>query len=134
MTVTKKSVQSIDLDDLERQLREVAVSSLPNKKTDDPLSELARIVGRERPLRSIVGGRAEPVQSVAQPVVANDVRPVEPRTTSRSTQGELELDPASAAQDSWTDEEVAEDSAPAAELAYDEDELHAAAEDAAAPH
>src|SRR6516225_2496500 len=73
MSVSKTSVQSVDLDDLERQLREVAVSSLPKRK-DDPLSELARIVGRDKSLRSIVGGRAQ-VDPVHQPVVANDEGP-----------------------------------------------------------
>ncbi|SEE77389.1 Sporulation related domain-containing protein [Rhizobiales bacterium GAS188] len=58
MTLSKTSVQPIDLDDLERQLREVAVSSLPKKK-DDPLAELARIVGRDKPLRAVPGGRAQ---------------------------------------------------------------------------
>jgi hypothetical protein len=48
MTSSKNSVQSLDLDDLERQLREVAVSSIP-RKSDDPLAELARIVGRDNP-------------------------------------------------------------------------------------
>ena len=57
MTLSKTSVQPIDLDDLERQLREVAVSSLPKK--DDPLAELARIVGREAPLRAVTGGRGQ---------------------------------------------------------------------------
>ena len=46
MTLSKTSVQPLDLDDLERQLREVAASSLP-RKSDDPLAELARIVGRD---------------------------------------------------------------------------------------
>ena len=69
MTLSKTSVQPLDLDDLERQLREVAVSSLP-RKSDDPLAELARIVGRDgcaarrlrpRPRRSrrFIGRRRE---------------------------------------------------------------------------
>ena len=41
MSVSKTSVQSVDLDDLERQLRVVAASSLP-KKTADPLGELVK--------------------------------------------------------------------------------------------
>ena len=51
MTLSKNSVQPLDLDDLERQLREVAVSSIP-RKSDDPLAELARIVGRDNPPRA----------------------------------------------------------------------------------
>ena len=54
MTLSKNSVQPLDLDDLERQLREVAVSSIP-RKSDDPLAELARIVGRDNPPRAASG-------------------------------------------------------------------------------
>ena len=54
MTSSKNSVQPLDLDDLERQLREVAVSSIP-RKSDDPLAELARIVGRDNPPRAASG-------------------------------------------------------------------------------
>ncbi len=54
MTSSKNSVQPLDLDDLERQLREVAVSSIP-RKSDDPLAELARIVGRDNPPRATSG-------------------------------------------------------------------------------
>ena len=67
MTLSKTSVQRIDLDDLERQLREVAVSSLPKK--DDPLAELARIVGREAPLRAVTGGRGQ--SPAAQPAAGS---------------------------------------------------------------
>jgi hypothetical protein len=120
MTLSKTSVQSIDLDDLERQLREVAVSSAP-KKNEDPLSELARIVGREKPLRSIVGGRAEAPQSVAQPVVANDASPAQPRfaegrAMARPTPPALQpaID-----EEAWADQ--AEDTS-VEEVAYAEDE------------
>ena len=54
MTLSKTSVQPLDLDDLERQLREVAVSSLP-KGSEDPLAELARIVGRDNAPRAVPG-------------------------------------------------------------------------------
>lgn len=54
MTSSKNSVQPLDLDDLERQLREVAVSSIP-RKSDDPLAELARIVGRDNLPRAASG-------------------------------------------------------------------------------
>ena len=89
MKLSKTSVQSVDLDDLERQLREVAVSSLP-KKNEDPLGELARIVGREKPLRSIVGGRAEAGQSVPQPAVANDTAPAQMRARPAESESEAE--------------------------------------------
>jgi hypothetical protein len=131
MTVSKTSVQSIDLDDLERQLREVAVSSLPKQK-DDPLSELARIVGREKPLRSIPGGRAQASQSVSQPVIANDTLPTRQRLAEtsaapKSAQAELDLASRSAGA-SWSDQargapdeqDAFED---AEQLAYDEDEI-----------
>jgi SPOR domain len=59
MTLSNTSVPPIDLDDLERQLREAAVSSLP-RKSDDPLAELARIVGRDNSsLRGVASGRAQ---------------------------------------------------------------------------
>jgi hypothetical protein len=58
MTVSKTSVQAIDLDDLERQLREIAVAS-PANKSEDPLAELARLVGRDKSLRSLQGARDE---------------------------------------------------------------------------
>jgi hypothetical protein len=80
MTLSKTSVQPIDLDDLERQLREVAVSSLP-QKNDDPLAELARIVGRDKAgLRSIAGGRSNapepaPYRAGAHEGQVSEVRP-----------------------------------------------------------
>ncbi len=124
MTLSKTSVQPVDLDALERQLREVAVSSLPKRK-EDPLSELARIVGREKSLRSIVGGRAEAPQSVPQPVIANDVMPVQRLIESRpaaapSPQPEYEAM-----------ESVEEDWAEASEDGQQPvfEEVHAAAED-----
>ncbi|MBV8429251.1 MAG: SPOR domain-containing protein [Hyphomicrobiales bacterium] len=55
MTSSNNSVQPLDLDDLERQLREVAVASIP-RKSDDPLAELARIVGRDNPPRTASSG------------------------------------------------------------------------------
>ncbi|MFI5013535.1 MAG: SPOR domain-containing protein [Hyphomicrobiales bacterium] len=63
MSLRKTSVQSIDLDDFERRLREIAVSSLP-RKNEDSLAKLARIVGRDKSQLSIAGGRAEPVEPV----------------------------------------------------------------------
>jgi hypothetical protein len=118
MSLSKTSVQPVDLDDLERQLREVAVSSAP-KKNEDPLSELARIVGREKPLRSIVGGRAEAAQAVPQPAVANDTAPTQPRFVQAEAAGPAEP---------WADEteDAVEDDEP--QFAQDEDEL--ATEDA----
>jgi SPOR domain len=62
MTSSKNSVQPLDLDDLERQLREVAVSSIP-RKSDDPLAELARIVGRDNPPRAASGEAQSPAAS-----------------------------------------------------------------------
>jgi hypothetical protein len=64
MTSSKNSVQPLDLDDLERQLREVAVSSLP-RKNDDPLAELARIVGRDNPQRAVEAQPSFPHRAAA---------------------------------------------------------------------
>jgi cell division septation protein DedD len=91
MTLSKTSVQPIDLDDLERQLREVAVSSLPAKK-DDPLAELARIVGRDKSLRAIPGGRA-PVQEPAPHRAAASEGPIgEARPGAYADQTQFDLE------------------------------------------
>ncbi|SED35705.1 hypothetical protein SAMN05444161_3033 [Rhizobiales bacterium GAS191] len=67
MTSPKTFVQTIDLDDLERQLREAASflpsnpstpsPSLSTKTSDDALAELAVIVGRNKQPRGVRGGR-----------------------------------------------------------------------------
>jgi hypothetical protein len=67
MAMSKTSVQPIDLDDIEQQLREMAsswhIKSSPAnwsaKTSDDALAELARRVGRDRSPRGVVG-RAGP--------------------------------------------------------------------------
>jgi hypothetical protein len=59
MTVSKTSVQAVDLDDLERQLREIAVAAPATNKPEDPLAELARLVGRDKSLRGLQGVRDE---------------------------------------------------------------------------
>ncbi|SEE15254.1 Sporulation related domain-containing protein [Rhizobiales bacterium GAS191] len=64
MTLSKTSVQAVDLDDLERQMRDVAIP----KRSDDRLAELARIVGRN--LGGIVGGREQAASAApVQPAV-----------------------------------------------------------------
>ncbi|MBV9135538.1 MAG: hypothetical protein JO357_00640, partial [Hyphomicrobiales bacterium] len=71
MNLSKSSVQPLDLDDLERQLREVAVSSLP-RRSEDPLAELARIVGRDNAPRAASSQSADAFRSGAQAQAAPD--------------------------------------------------------------
>src|ERR1700719_4691982 len=52
MTLPNTSLESVDLDDLERELRDFASSLLPKpssppKASDDPLAELVRIIDRD---------------------------------------------------------------------------------------
>jgi hypothetical protein len=134
MTLSKASVQPIDLDDLERQLREVAVSSLP-KRSDDPLAELARIVGRDKSLRSIVGGRAQASQPALLQAGANDSAGVKPQldksqlgersAAAPSAQAELDLE--SSIKEAFRTDQPHDATADGPEMAYDED--GAAAED-----
>jgi uncharacterized protein YukE len=67
--MSKTSVQPIDLDDIERQLREMAsawtgksssAKAAPAKTSDEALAELARMVGRDSYPRRAAGraGRA----------------------------------------------------------------------------
>src|SRR3954470_18795509 len=47
----------LDLDDIERQLREAQLPPAPPKK--DPLAELARIVGQDDPFRTLIAGEKQ---------------------------------------------------------------------------
>ncbi len=134
MTLSKASVQPIDLDDLERQLREVAVSSLP-KRSDDPLAELARIVGRDKSLRSIVGGRAQALQPALLPAGANDSAVVKPQLgksqlgerSAAAPAAQAEFDLESSVKEAFRTDQPHDAAADGPEMAYDED--GAAAED-----
>src|SRR5580700_1209674 len=73
MKLAKTSVRSIDLDDLARQLREVAIASLPEGDAstgsdhphDDAPLDPPRSAAREKALRSIAGGLAHMPRSLA---------------------------------------------------------------------
>ena len=47
----------LDLDDIERQLREAQLPPQPPK--NDPLAELARIVGQDDPFRTLIAGEKQ---------------------------------------------------------------------------
>jgi hypothetical protein len=63
MTLSETSVQAVDLDDLERQMRDV----IP-KRSDDPLTELGRLVGRS--LGGSTGGREQAASVTPHPKVS----------------------------------------------------------------
>jgi hypothetical protein len=77
MSEASRHRPSIDLDELERQLREAArprqaapagSSEPPRQPADDPLAELARIVGQDDPFRGAFHGqRGAAAQPVSQP-------------------------------------------------------------------
>src|SRR6185295_7858433 len=60
MNEPSKTRLSIDLDALERQLQEArgqsSGGSTRSPRSDDPLAELARIVGQDDPFRAILAG------------------------------------------------------------------------------
>ncbi len=62
-----KSRFAIDLDDLEKQLKSVAQPA-KGAAPADPLAELARIVGKDDPLKALFADRKAPVQPVPQRV------------------------------------------------------------------
>jgi hypothetical protein len=60
---SQKSRFAIDLDDLERQLRDMQGNET-RQPAADPLAELARLVGQDDPLKNVFGaGRPDPAQS-----------------------------------------------------------------------
>jgi hypothetical protein len=76
MKQSNASIAALDLDDLERQL---AVASAPKKVlSDDPLAELARIVGQDDPL----GGGAKKAVAERIPPSFEDFLKVPPRPLS----------------------------------------------------
>src|SRR5215213_4616636 len=54
MAEASKSRLSLDMDEIERQLRRSATQPVPSKS--DTLAELARIVGQDDPFRALLGG------------------------------------------------------------------------------
>jgi len=133
MNLSKSSVQPLDLDDLERQLREVAVSSLP-RRSEDPLAELARIVGRDNAPRAASSQSPDAFRSGAQAQAAPDASAeakAEPNAydLEASIKEALRADPAYDAADEHG-EEVFEDDEPENDdtLAFG-DEAHSPSEE-----
>src|SRR5918997_2884148 len=54
MAEASKSRLSLDMEEIERQLRRSATQPTPSKS--DPLAELARIVGQDDPFRALLAG------------------------------------------------------------------------------
>jgi len=72
--------QAVDLDEFERRLRAVAPTSKP---TEDPLAELARLVGQDDPFKQVFAetARSEPLRP--ERVRAEPPRPEPPRSLRR---------------------------------------------------
>jgi hypothetical protein len=97
MNQSAKQPSPIDLDDLERQLREAASGPArpaaqperPSLSPDDPLAELARIVGQKDPFRDLLSAdRAPSARPQARPAAGSIDDDFE-----RSIEAALRLDP-----------------------------------------
>jgi hypothetical protein len=93
MTESMKPRMTIDLDEIERQLRTSAGEAPPKK---DPLAELARIVGQDDPFRKLLDeGQPAPAAPTARPVVqpasAADLRATLPPDDSDRSPGGYDM-------------------------------------------
>jgi hypothetical protein len=87
---------SIDLEELERQLRQMSGGRAP--QNDDPLADLAKLVGQDDPFRDLIA-RDRPAPTF-QPAPVHQV-PAEPVVSVRH---EPEIEPARPAPADWHDE------------------------------
>ena len=83
MSQPAKTRFALDLDDLERQLRQTA-SAQPRAPASDPLAELARIVGQDDPFKSILAEKkAAPTPQSIDDLLRADLARQEPAAAPR---------------------------------------------------